>query len=171
MPNMGIDSLKANLSNAARVYMWDVIIPSPIGGGSGDVLMLRCQSTELPGRGFADIDVPYKQTAGIRYHGRMTYPHDWTLTFLEGEDKATFDAFYKWCQKMVSDLDGVGGNDLDIKTDMYLTMLKLGGDPWLKIKLIGCYVKDIPNTALAYNTDGILTFTVTISYDRWEVVE
>jgi hypothetical protein len=172
MAQMGIDSLKANLSNPARTYLWDVIIPTPIGIGSADNLMLRCQSSQLPGRSTEKIDVNYKQTGGVRFHGRLRFPGDgtWALTFIEGEDRAMFDAFYSWCQKQVDARIGTGEEDPNTKTDVLLSLITTKGDEWLRLKLLGAWVQDIANVDLSYADSRVIEFTVTMAYDYWEQV-
>lgn len=169
MAQMGIESLKANLNSPARTFLWDVLIAAPVGGGgSTETLALRCQTTNLPGRDVEDILIRYKQTGGVRFHGKLEYDHNWELTFIEGEDRAIFQTFYNWCQKVIHDANGVGIPDPETKVDMVLSMLKVTGDEWLRIKLIGCYIKSIGNVALSYEENAVVRFTVTVSYDRWE---
>ena len=168
MAQMGVESLKHNLSNPARVYLWDVIIPNPLGDGDTDTLMLRAQTASIPGRSFGEILVPYKQSAGTKYPGKLTYDHTWDITFIEGEDKKMFDAFYSWVQKIVHDFDNVGDGDTEIKTDMYLQLLTTKQQPFQKIKLVGCYPQAIGNVDLAYDAENPVRYTVTFSYDRWE---
>lgn len=168
MAEMGIESLKANLTNPARTFLWEVRIPAAIGGGDLTTLMLRCQTSSIPERAFEEILVPFKQTAGIKYHGRATYPHTWELNFVESEDKKTFQSFYNWCQKQIHDVDGVGDADIAIKTDMYLALLNTKGEDTLQIKLVGCYIQTMGAVALDYAGNEVVRFAITISYDRWE---
>lgn len=170
MPQMGLDSLKANLSNPARVYLWDVIIPSPIGDGDTDTLMLRCQSTNIPGRSVGTIAVPYKQSAGIQFPGKLAYSHTWECVFIEGEDKKIHDAIYSWMQRIVHDRDNVSDGDIAIKSDIWLSLITTKGEEYMKIKLIGCYPEAVGDVAVAYDTDERINYTVTFRYDRWERV-
>lgn len=166
---MSANNLKANLSNPARTYLWDVIIPDVIGTGTDtETLMLRCQSAALPARGVGDIEVKYKQTGGIRFPGRLNYSHDWQCTFIEGEDRQVFDAFYAWAQKIVHDSEGVGIGDTAIKSDIILSLVNSKGEEYSNIKLVGCYVKNVGEVSLSYNEDGTVIFPVTFSFDYWE---
>jgi hypothetical protein len=169
MVQMGIESLKANLSNPARVYLWDVVIPAPVGGGNPDTFSLRCQTTSIPGKNFDPIPtVNYKQTAGAKYHGRLRYDQTWDMTFIEGEDAAIFQSFHDWCQQQINDRDGVGIDDISLKSDIIMRMLTSGGEEWLAIKLVGCYVQSMADVAMSYDTNDVVKFTVTMSFDRWE---
>ena len=168
MPEMGIDTLKSNLTNPARVYLWEIVIPTAIGGGDLTALTTRCQSTSIPGRSVGEILVPYKQTGGIKFPGKLTYPHTWETTFIESEDKKIFDAIYAWNQEVIHDYDGIGAGDTAIKQDLYLTLLTTKGEIYLGIKLVGCYPQEVGNVDLNYDAEDPVRFTVTWSYDRWE---
>lgn len=170
MPDMGVDILKNNLTNPARTYLWEVIIPNPIGGGDSNTLLVRCQSSNIPGRSFGEILVPYKQTGGVKFPGKLTYDHTWDCVFIEGEDKKIFDAIYGWNQKVVNDYDGVGEGDDAIKSDIVLTLITTKGQTFQKIKLVGCYPQAVGPVALAYDGTDPVRYTVTFSFDRWENV-
>ena len=167
---LSIDSLKSNLTNPARAYLWEVHIP-PLGGGADEkTLMFRAQSTQMPGRSVGDILVPFMQTAGVRFPGKLTYSHDWACTFLEGEDGVVFDALYNWAQLIVDDGDGTSVGDENLKTvSMDLLLLKTRGqeDVHRHIQLVGCYIKSVTDVALSYNDQNIVTYNATFSYDYW----
>ena len=166
---MSVDSLKANLTNPARTYLWEMIIPAlPSGIGQPDDLLVRCQSSSLPGRSFGTILVPYKQSAGINYHGKLTYSHSWTCTFIEGEDHKIHDAIHAWNQHIIDDLDNIGAGDTAIKTDIYLTLLTTKGDTYRKIRLVGCFPQDVADVDMSYDDENVVRFSVTFSYDKWE---
>lgn len=165
---MGVDTVKTTLGNAARIFLWEILIPAPIGGGNSEVLTARCQSTKLPGRSFGDILIPFKQTAGFRVPGKLTYSHNWDLEFIEGEDKKVFDAINAWQEAVISSGDGTGGGDTAIKQDIYLSLQTTDGSAYSKIKLIGCYPKEVADVDLNFSTEEVIKFRVTFSYDRWE---
>jgi len=172
MARMGVDNLKSNLSNVARVYLWEVLFPNVIGGGADtETLLLRAQSTSLPARDTGSIVVPYKQTGGVTYPGKVSFgDHQWEITFVEGEDKAIFEAFYNWVEKVVSARDGVGSPVPAIKVDVQLNLLNTRGESFLGIRLIGCWIKTIQRAELNYENDRPLNLIVTLVYDWWEEV-
>lgn len=170
MGNMGADSLKQNLSNPARTYLWEVMFSNPIGGGDRDVLMLRCQTANIPGRSVGEILVPFKQSAGIKFPGKLTVSHTWACTFIEGTDKKVFDALYAWDQAVIHDKLNIGGPDTAIKSDIYLRLLDTKGSVCLKIKLVGCYPQARDDVPVAYEDEDTIKYPVTFSYDYWEEV-
>jgi len=171
MPQMGIDSLKTNLTNPARPYLWEVVVPVPIGGGDSTTYTLRAQSTEIPGRSNPQIKIPFKQTAGIAIAGKLAYDQTWSVTFIEGEDKKVFDAIQGWQQSIVNNSTGIGIGDPFYKTDVYLTTITVAGDIYMKIKLKGAWVQNIGKVAVDYaGGDGTIKYPVTFSFDNWEDV-
>jgi hypothetical protein len=168
MANMSTDALKANLSNPQMGYLWEIIIPTPIGDGDVETFQLRAQSTQIPSRDQGQIVIPYKQTAGVAVPGKLAYTHKWDCTFIEGEDKKVWDAIYSWMQLIVNGITGTGTGDSSIKTDIYLTELSRAGATTLKLKLKGCYVMAIGQVPLSYKEEGFVEYTVTFSFDSVE---
>jgi hypothetical protein len=172
MPQMGVDSLKSNLTNPARTYLWEVIVPVPIGNGDSTTYTVRAQSTEIPSRGNGTIKVPYKQTAGIVFAGKLEYDQTWTVTFIEGEDKKVFDAVQSWQQNIVNNVTGIGLGDPLYKTDVYLTTISVGGTAFMKLKLRGAWIQKVDKVSVDYagGGDGTIRYPVTFAFDSWEEV-
>lgn len=167
MSKMNVDALKANLTNPARSYLWEILFVNPIGGGSSESLRLRCQSTAVPGFNFGSIVIPFKQTPGVKFPGKLNMSHTWTSVFIEGMDKKIFDSIYAWRQFVVNDVAGIGGPDTAIKSNIFLNLLDANGDYTSKFKLIGCYPESMDDTPLAYDDESELRYSVTWSYDYW----
>lgn len=168
MGQIGLDVIKNNVTNPARTYLWDFEIPSPKGSGTTDVWFIRAQSTVIPGKSFDDIDINYKGTGGFRVPGRERYSHDFPVTVIEGTDKKGFDAIHSWMELVRASVSGEGEPDPDIKADAILTCFDQKGNPWLRIKMVGMYPKNIADIDLNYNASAAILFNVMFSYDRWE---
>jgi len=164
MPEMGINSLKNNLNNPARSYLWEVLFPNPVGGDT-DTLLLRCRSTSIPGVSVGSILLPYKQTGGVKYPGKKTFSHTWACTFVEGEDRAMWDAFYEWAQAIIDSETGLGS--FNIKKDIYLHLIDTDGTVSKRIKLVGAYIESQDDIALSYDDETPILIAVTFSYDYW----
>lgn len=169
MANMDINALKNNLGAPARDYLWEIIVPTPLGGGEVETFQLRAQSAEIPSREQGAIPIAFKQTAGIMVPGKLSYTHTWACTFIEGEDKKVWEAMYGWQQLIVHNVSGTSVGDAGLKTDMYLTTLKTDGTIAMKIKLRGCYVKTVGAVKLSYGSEGIINYDVTFSFDSVEI--
>lgn len=170
MVQMGVDSLKSNLTNTQRVYNWELLIPSPVGEGDAETLMIRCQTTIIPGKSFGDIPIPYKGTPGIGVPGKLTMSHILPFTFIEGEDKEVFKALHTWMQKIGHDRLGTGVGDVLIKKDMILTLQTTAGEDTLKIKLIGCYPRAVDDTTLSMADEANVMYAGSFWYDFWEEI-
>jgi hypothetical protein len=168
MAEMGIDALRTNLTNPARDFLWDVLIPVPVGNGDFSTFQLRAQSSNIPGRSNEAIAIPYKGTAGIVVAGKLTYSHEWACTFIEGEDKKVFDAVHSWQQDITNNISGIGVGDPFYKTDVYITLLETSGDTFMKIKMKGAWIKTVADVPLAYESNNTIKYSVTFAYDSWE---
>lgn len=169
--DMSADSLRNTLTNLARVYLWELLIPNLKGGGDADILQTRCYSLSIPGRSVGGgILIPYKQSAGIKYPGKLAYSHTWQVGFIEGEDAKVFDAIHAWNQLVVNDLTGISVGDDLIKTDLYFNQLSTKGNEYKRIKLVGCYPQEVSDVALEYGSEDAIRFLVTFSFDKWESV-
>jgi hypothetical protein len=167
MANMGTDSLKSNLTNPARTYLWEVVIPVPIGGGDSTTLTLRARSASIPARENDPIEIPYKQTAGFVVAGKLKYTHSWAVDFMEGEDKKVFDALRQWQQNIVNDEFGVGVGDPLYKADVYLTALTTAGEIWLKIRLKSAWIQSVGAVNLTQEANTLIIYPVTFAFDSW----
>lgn len=168
MDKMSVGNLRANLSNPARDYLFDVIIPNPVGGGDAETLLLRAQSASLPGRGVGVIKVPYKQSAGINYHGKLQYGQSWTVTFVEGEDRRVFDILHAWNQNIIHDVANVGIGDVFISQDIIFKCITTKGEEWNYITLKNAFPSNVSDVPMSYNNQDIVHYSVTFTYDSWE---
>ena len=94
----------------------------------------------------------------------------WKAAFRESTDRKTFDALNQWFEYIMNAKTGVGTPDPLTKTSIYLHCLDLEGNPWLKIKLVGAYIETMDEAPVAHETEDVISFGVTFSYDRWEKV-
>jgi hypothetical protein len=168
MAKFGTDSLKANLTNPQREYLWEVLVPTPVGEGQTETFQVRAQSSSVPGRSNPPIKIPYKQTAGIVVAGKLTYDQTWECTFVEGEDRKIYDAVYSWQQAIVNDVAGVGVGDPLYKTDVYIILQTTAGGNSLQLKLKGAWIQSIGNVALTYAGADTVKYTVTFAFDSTE---
>lgn len=171
MTQMGVDNLRNNLTNPQRLYLWEFWCLNPIGGGDGETLLLRCQTAEIPGESFGKIHIPFKQSGGIEVPGKRNYDHILETTMIEGEDGAVLDIIYDWMQRIVHNKTGIGVGDPLIKTDVYLSLIKTGGDESKRFRYVGVYPENRGKVPVSYDDEGNLLYPVGWSYDRWERVD
>ena len=163
MSLMGQDSLKTNLTLPQRNYLFDVLIPTPVGGGDFNTLQVRARSSQVPARSNEVINIPYKQTAGLFIAGKDHLEHTWQCTFMEGEDQLIWQAMSGWQQVIVDTQAGI--NNGDYQTDVYLTLTGTDGSNTMSLKLKNAWVSNLGAVTLNYEQNGIVTYDVTFSFD------
>ena len=169
MGNMGIDALRARLTNPARIYLWEVEFVNPVGGGDRDALKIQCQSTQKPGRSVGRIHVPYKGTGGVNFPGKVTFSHEWTCTFVENSvDMAIGKALHGWQQAMMNATTGQGGLDTDIKSNLYLRLKDQTEAVVETIKIVGGFPLSVDDIPLTFEEEAVLIYNTTWAYDYWE---
>jgi len=164
MSEMSVNSLRDNLGNPARAYLWEFLCANPLGGDT-ETLLLRCRSASIPGVSVGSILVPYKQTGGLKFPGKKTFSHTWACSFIEGEDRAIWDAFYAWAQAIINTETGLGA--WNIKRDLYLHLIDTDGTVSKKIKIVGAYVESQDDVSLTQDSETEVTVNITFSYDYW----
>ena len=168
--SMETDKLKANLTTGQRSFLWEVLIPNPLGDGDPESFTLRCQSTSKPGRSFGEIKIEYKQGPGFKLPGKLRYDQKWEATVLEGEDAKMHEFLYSWQQNIIDDASELGVGDAFFKRDIYLRLLSTTGEETLKIKLLGAYPENVPSVSLSMTGEEVVKYPVTFSYDKWITV-
>lgn len=168
MANMDVNALKAQLGTPQRDFLWEIVVPAPIGGGDVETFQLRAQSTKIPSREQGQIKIPFKQTPGIKVPGKVSFEDTWTCTFIEGEDHKVRDAMVGWMDLIVNPTTGTGTGDSSIKTDIYLNLLTVVGGTATSIKLKGCYIKGLGSINLAFSSEDTVKYEVTFSFDSIE---
>ena len=164
MADMSINSLKNSLTNPAREYLWEILFANPKGGDT-ETLMLRARSSVIPGRSVGVIAVPYKQNAPIQYPGKVAFSHSFPCTFIEGEDREMWNAFYDWAQSIINVETGIGTPN--VKTDLYMNLLDTDGTTSLKIKVVGCFIKEQSDITVTYEGEKAIEISIVWSYDYW----
>lgn len=162
MSNPHIENLKSNLASPARTYMWDVVLPF-----DSQLLMVRAQSTSLPSVAVNPIQVPYKQTGGAVFHGKLKYDQSWDVTFVEGEDAQVMKDLIAALSHVVDPATGLGRPDNVIKRPVTLSLNTVEDVPYHTINLIGCWVSKIEAVPLSYREDGAINIKANLAFDYW----
>jgi len=164
---MSVDNLKNDLTNPARAYLWDIVIPNIPGGGDAESLEIRAFSTSIPGRGLGGIKLAYKGGPGMKVPGKITMSQSWPVVIREGTDKKVFEALNSWQETISGVKTGIGTLDPLLKANLYLKCLDPPGSTWLKIQMVGCYPEDVAEVPLSQDTEDVIMFSCTFSYDYW----
>ena len=160
MPRGVLSSFKSNIGNPLKAYLFDVVVPNPIGGGDADALRFRVQATSIPDKSVENIHIDYQGTAGSNYPGRERYTQEWNATFAEGQDLKVYAAAAQWFNEMKT------GDDISNKTDLYLTLIGSNDANALRVKLIGVYLQKRGAVTLDVKSSNAVTFDLTFMFDE-----
>lgn len=165
-----IADFKASFStDLARPSRFDVSIPVPMGliqyVKNTRQLMMRCESTELPGRTIATGSAKIYNVEE-KYPYQTTYG-DITLTFIVSDDmseKKFFDAWLDWINPSLS-------MNMKYKTEYVVPITIYQYDVQNKIsysvQLLDAFPVSTNGMNLDWSSDGTHKLTVTFAYTRW----
>ena len=165
-----ISALSANLGTPQRSFLWQVVFPNIIGGGSDTTtLLLRAQSASMPERSQGAIEINFQQGPKLQIPGRLEYPHTWDVVFVEGEDSAIFSAFYGWAQQMVNDVTNLAGGEFaDISTTALFQLLSADGSTVTnEYTFNSIWVQKIGQVSLDYTDQNVVKIPITFRYQSW----
>lgn len=177
----GIGHIEDNFKNSpdiVRTYYWQVIIPE-IGSVSetvkdADEIMFRARSITLPGRGVEKIESNFMGMKQF-FPGRVTFTNSINLRLEETEDQVVSKCLYEWANKIfdVRTNTPTGGfgqvaRKREIAKDIIINLLGYNKEPLQRsYKLINCFIENIEDIELSYETNDKIVIPVTLSYDFW----
>ena len=162
----------ALIGDGARPNLFQVTINNPVSSIADSKTSFMVKGAEIPAATLGEIQQFYQGRA-VKYAGDRTYA-DWTVTIINDEDFLVRDAMERWNNA----INGHRSNARDpafalagqYKTNATVTQLSKTGLPLRTYAFEGIYPKEISNITLDWGTnDTIEEFTVTFSYDLWEV--
>lgn len=156
-------------TDLARPNKFDVSIPVPLGMiqyvKSTRQLLMRCESTELPGRTIATSSTKIYNIEE-KYPYQTTYG-DITLTFIVSDDmseKKFFDAWLDWINPSTN-------QNMRYKTEYVVPITIYQYDVRNKIsysvQLLDAFPVSTNGMNLDWSSDGSHKLTVTFAYTRW----
>lgn len=175
-----VDEIRSRLRlGGARPTHFRVRLFAPNQIGLGNELSdapFMVQSAAIPASTIGAIEIPYFGRK-IRIAGDRTFA-PWTVTILNDEDFRLRNALELWHNRINSlsgNINTTGSADPNnYKAEQLFVeqFSKLGGPPIRTYNLIGVFPTEISDIPLSWNaTDEIQTFSVTFSYDYFEIVE
>lgn len=163
--------------DGARPNLFKVSMAFPAFVSSGNAsskLEFMCKSAQIPGSTVNSIPVNYFGRE-LKFAGNRTFP-DWTVTIINDEDFIVRNAFEKW-------LNGLNSHQSNVRNNTALHTMnytqeatvhqfgKTGGNSIKQYKFIGVFPTDVSPIDLDWGAnDQIEEFTVTLSYQWWELV-
>jgi len=169
MARLDVKNLKANVGNAQKVFLWEVIIPNPIGGGNVDALRFRAQTAQIPGESIGSIHIDHGNSAGVNFTGRRRIEQTFEMTFIDGEDLLVYRSIRAWMNVIHGNGAGAAG-DINSKSDLYLYLIGSNDTDTLKLRVSGAFPLNKPAVSLNYTEDGVVTFSLTFQFDDLQEV-
>jgi hypothetical protein len=162
----------ALIGDGARPNLFQVTIDNPVSSIAKDKIPFMVTGAEIPAATLGEIQQFYPGRA-VKYAGDRTYA-DWTVTIINDEDFLIREAMERWNNAINGHRSNARNRAFALaaqyKTSATVTQLSKTGLPLRTYAFEGIYPKEISNITLDWGgNDSIETFTVTFSYDLWEV--
>ena len=167
---LDITSFVSSLKNGgARPSLFQVTITNPGNGTADNVLPFRAKASQLPGLTLGVVPVHYKGRQ-TKVEGNRIY-EDWTVTIIEDEDYVVRNALEEWQNKINSfegNLRTFPGNDTSLFRSVADIRQETRDDVVARnYQLINVWPSIIAPIEMNWETEAIVEYEVTFSYDYW----
>lgn len=169
MPEITLSTFKSNVKDVARPNRFYVIMDSPA-PGMDEKISYYIKSASLPGKNLGEIQLNW-QGMNTKIAGDITFD-DWSVTVLSDPEMKVRQAFLDWQMLVADHLSNIREEPVNYKKDLLVQKLDRQGNVVQTFKLVGAWVKTMDQVELSTDTnDAAMEFTVTFSYDYWEIVQ
>lgn len=158
-----IDSFRANFKDGARSYLfyYKPVFPGSLGVDSDKATYL-VKTAALPETTTEEITTSW-QGQDYKVAGKYSYS-DWQVSFNVDKDAKIITAFQDWANLIHDPTTNMYTSPADYMSDQQLDLLGLNGEPIMKYKLMGCWLKSINSVTLDYSQNDFVQLDVTFSY-------
>ena len=169
MPELDLNSFKANLKDVARPNRFLITLTPPAGvaGATNEELAYFCKGASLPGRNVGEVILNW-QGMQNKIAGDPTFD-PWDVTFLADYDMKARKSMNAWMQLTANQEDNIRTTQDEYKVDIRVDQLgRSKADILDSYILIGAYPSVL--APLDLNTDSVDTvgeFAVTFTYDYY----
>jgi len=155
----------------ARSSLFEVQITNPINGVGDAQTPFMARAAQIPASTLGIVPVPYFGRQ-IKVAGNRTYP-EWTVTIMNDEDFLIRNAMEQWSHAINSaqgNLRTAGGSAPQLyKSNAQVTQFGKTGDVLRVYNFVGIFPSEVSQIDVGWENEGIQEFTVTFSFDYWEV--
>jgi hypothetical protein len=165
-----INEMRANLQfDGARPSLFEVFVNNPISSVGDAKFRFMAKATSIPESTIGMIEVPYFgrriKVAGVRQYA------DWQITIINDEDFAVRRSLEAWHGAINSSESNLR-TAANYRSTATINQYGKDGDIKRTYLMENCWPMQISPIELAWdNGDAIEEFTVTWSYDYWNVVD
>jgi|TARA_B100000683_G_C12404056_1_gene520900 hypothetical protein len=155
----------------ARPSLFQVNITNPANAAADITTPLLVRAAQIPAATLGINDVPYFGRQ-LRIAGNRTFA-DWTVTVINDEDFAIRNAMEQWSNTINSfqgNLRNFGASSPTLyKSNAQVTQFSKTGVPLRVYNFVGIFPTEVAAIEMDWAADAISEFTVTFTYDYWEV--
>lgn len=184
MPNFHIEGRQKAMKDIQRNFLFEVSIPeiSSIVTSITDEeeFIIRAKTASIPSKSITPIESYFMSQKSL-WAGRQELSHTLTVDFEETEDQKILNAMYEWQNIFINmkDDDAEGGHAKlgttkrnGQTTNIFLKMYKYNGEMCENmIKFVNGWVSDVSEVGLDYSGNESVRFSVTFSYDYWNLIK
>ena len=167
---MGVASIsRPNIGDLQRNYLWEIKLPSIVGGGDSSAVELLAQDVIF---GDYSINTPGILRVGALqsfYAGLLTLPN-FQVIFLVPSPNILADYLDAW-KSLIVGSDGLFSVKSKYQNDIYVRFLNTAGSITGQYKCIGCFPTIFPVYNLAYSTNKFATVRILFALDKIEYTD
>ena len=129
------------------------------------------RASSIPGATLGQVVVPYFGRE-VKFAGNRTFA-DWTATIINDEDMQIRNAMEEWSNTIngfQTNLRKFGASSPALyKSTAQVTQFSKTGTPVRVYNFVGIFPTEVSAIEMDWGTDAVSEFTVTFTYDYWEV--
>jgi len=159
-----------SIGEPARQYLWEIIIPGSLPGGSGgggndnQLFTYRAMSTTIPDDAIEPYEHQFKSEK-ISFAGRNASAKTFDVTFIDATDAFVIKNLKAWSQYCKVN------NKVDYTIDVSMRLLGRTEDEpiLLTVTLIQCWPESVQAVNLDYASNDPVNVPVTFRFDDTEI--
>lgn len=170
-----------SIAQAARPFLWEIIIPVPDGvedgwQGEGDtnladgILTARARGVQMPGSNMLTT-VSYFKGIGTKRPLRREFSRTCVVNFEEGIGGTIYKLVHKWQSAIHDVIEGGGSLDTDLLAPITINMLNYNDEIMYSVKLFEAFPEAIPDQAFRYDDQNFVNLDVTFGYSYTDLEE
>jgi len=159
-----VSQFKSRVRDLAKQYMFEAEIIFPQVIGSSELVNILIQSSTVPGREVAAIDVPVMGQQ-LKIAGAVTYA-DWSADFRIDDNYDIYKKMRAWSELIRGTETGISSFPAQYKSNPIIYQLDNAGNRLNAITMNGAFPITVGEVAVDWTASEVQTFSVTWSYDN-----
>lgn len=163
---MGRSSLNdvLSLTDPAQTWNWDIFFPTIPGASNTRELTFKAMTTSIPSAMLEEVPVELHGVS-LRFAGRATFNHSFSVQFLETRNHDTREIFSNWREIARSWQNNSGSYASAYKVNIDLALYDDLPQIVRTIRMYGVWPQSIDDISLDGGSSGIVQVGVTFAFD------